>query len=59
MVKKNKYTGDLFGIEDCLMCKGEGEIMVYDNSISIEYTKDCEDCDGTGLVGGKKPDDEL
>ena len=47
----NEYTGDLFGVEDCLMCKGTGQYTTYDSAIGgVEYIKDCEECDGTGEV---------
>ena len=55
-MKKNKpITHDLFGIETCTHCDGEGEIQsdVYDlNDITkVAYTKseECEMCKGTGV----------
>jgi DnaJ-class molecular chaperone len=53
MMKKNKneYTGDLFGVEDCLMCKGTGQYTTYNSEIGgVEYITDCEECGGTGEV---------
>ena len=42
---KNEYTGDLFGVEDCPICKGTGEIALD----HVEVIEDCEDCNGTGV----------
>ena len=48
---KNEYTGDLFGVEDCLMCKGTGQYTTYNSEIGgVEYITDCEECGGTGEV---------
>jgi len=45
---KNPYTGDLFGVEDCPICDGSGEIK-SEPIYSTEIINDCEDCDGTGV----------
>ena len=45
MTKKNKpITHDLFAIEECSFCDGEGEIEVSHNK-----TEECEMCKGTGV----------
>lgn len=49
MSYKNKYTGDLFGVEDCPICEGKGTIEsepIYSTEIII----DCEDCGGKGFI---------
>lgn len=46
---KNPYTGDLFGVEDCLYCKGTGQVQKYETEIGgVEYITDCENCNGSG-----------
>ena len=48
----NEYTGDLFGVEDCSICKGTGEIK-YEPLYSTEIITDCENCNGTGVENAK------
>ena len=44
MKKEKPITSDLFEIETCVNCGGEGEIQVNDNT-----TEDCDICHGTGV----------
>jgi|TARA_R100001460_G_scaffold102015_1_gene146245 DnaJ-class molecular chaperone len=56
---KNKYTGDLFGVEDCKYCNGTGIIetdLVFSDLWKMPCgtrEDDCEDCNGTGIEGGE------
>ena len=50
---KNKYTGDLFGINfiKCFDCQGTGEIDVTPtDSKHCEIIEDCETCEGLGEI---------
>ena len=55
MTKKKPITHDLFAVETCTNCDGEGEIHsdIYDlNGVTkVAYTKseECERCKGTGV----------
>ena len=57
---KNKYTGDLFGVEDCTYCNGTGIIeteLVFSDLWKMPFgirEDDCEDCNGTGIKEGEK-----
>jgi len=52
-----KTTQDLFKVDDCPVCDGEGQIIItkkyfdpmkkYDNS---ELYEDCDICDGSGSI---------
>ena len=54
-MKKNKLTGDLFGVEDCEDCDGTG--VVVTNLVFSDLWKmpcgtredSCESCNGTGV----------
>jgi len=53
---KNKYTGDLFGVEDCPNCNGSGTVIekyifneFFPSPIS-EHEEDCDICNGSGIV---------
>tara|TARA_R100000306_G_C4337926_1_gene123708 strand:+ start:210 stop:365 length:156 start_codon:yes stop_codon:yes gene_type:complete len=49
MTKKNKpITHDLFGINECDFCNGEGQVEV-ESKPHEERTEDCEMCNGTGV----------
>ena len=53
MNNKNKYTGDLFGIElmKCFDCSGEGEIETTPkDSKNFRSWEECETCNGTGEI---------
>ena len=53
MANKNKYTGDLFGINfiKCFDCQGTGEIDVTPtDSKHCEIIEDCETCEGLGEI---------
>jgi len=53
-MKKNKFTGDLFEVEDCKDCDGTGVIvteLVFSDLWPMpcgEREEDCESCNGTG-----------
>ena len=50
---KNKYTGDLFGMQfvKCFDCSGEGEIETTpENSKNFRSWEECETCNVTGEV---------
>ena len=52
--KQKPITHDLFGIDECVVCDGEGKKTydVYDWELNT-YTKteDCDNCNGTGIEG--------
>ena len=39
----NKYTGDLFSVEDCINCDGSGQVPV-EGKEHEERTEDCDIC---------------
>jgi DnaJ-class molecular chaperone len=50
-MKKNKaITSDLFEIESCQFCNGEGEVEVENKANpNEERTEDCDMCNGNGV----------
>ena len=40
MEKEKPITHDLFGVDECDFCKGEGQ---------VEVIEDCDECKGTGI----------
>ena len=56
MTKKNKpITHDLFGVDECDFCNGEGEVEVENKANpNEERTEDCDMCNGTGVSQWKK-----
>tara|TARA_B100000029_G_scaffold494516_1_gene558372 strand:+ start:503 stop:643 length:141 start_codon:yes stop_codon:yes gene_type:complete len=45
MSKEKPITSDLFAVETCYHCNGEGQIEVADN-----ITEDCDICNGSGMI---------
>ena len=43
--KKKAITSDLFAVDTCHYCNGEGQIEVKD-----DITEDCDICNGSGIV---------
>ena len=53
MKLKKSITSDLFAIDPCDDCNGEGQIEVAENiTKDISYLKleDCDICNGTGII---------
>ena len=46
MKKQKPITHDLFGIDECVICNGEGWVEVKDKEYE-ERTEDCDNCSGT------------
>jgi DnaJ-class molecular chaperone len=55
MTKNKPITHDLFGVDTCTHCDGEGKINldVYDlndvTKVAYTTTEECEMCKGTGV----------
>ena len=45
MKKEKPITSDLFAVDTCPQCDGEGEIQLNDTT-----TEDCDICNGSGMV---------
>jgi DnaJ-class molecular chaperone len=56
---KNKYTGDLFGVEDCPNCNGTGTVvekLIFNDMFPMpmgEREEDCDICEGSGVLNEK------
>jgi len=48
MKKQKPITHDLFEIDECVICNGEGWIEVKGKEHE-ERTEDCDNCKGTGV----------
>ena len=55
--KQKPITHDLFGIDECVICDGEGK-KTYDvynlndwSKVAYTKTEDCDNCNGTGIEG--------
>jgi len=51
-MKNNKaITSDLFEIETCQFCNGEGEVEIHNKAKpNEERIEDCDDCNGSGVI---------
>jgi len=50
MKKEKPITHDLFGVDECDFCNGEGEVEVENKANpNEERTEDCDMCSGTGV----------
>ena len=55
-MKKNKYTGDLFGVEDCPNCNGTGTVIekfIFNEMFPMpmgESEEECDICKGSGFL---------
>lgn len=48
MKKEKPITHDLFGVDECDFCNGEGQVEVKGKEHE-ERTEDCGECKGTGI----------
>tara|TARA_R100001594_G_C3989302_1_gene252021 strand:- start:429 stop:617 length:189 start_codon:yes stop_codon:yes gene_type:complete len=48
MKKQKPITHDLFEIDECVICNGEGWVEVKGKEHE-ERTEDCDNCNGTGI----------
>jgi DnaJ-class molecular chaperone len=51
MIEKEKpITSDLFEVEKCFGCNGEGVITQSPEGTTCEHYEDCDICKGSGIL---------
>jgi DnaJ-class molecular chaperone len=50
MQKQKSATSDLFAVDTCYHCDGEGVISQSPEGTTCEHYEDCDICNGTGIL---------
>ena len=50
MSKQKPITSDLFEVENCFNCNGEGVIIQSPEGTTCEHYEDCDICNGSGIL---------